>query len=169
DAGHRPFEGHVEQVPVEHSKPVRGLQQPRLDRLKNVLSKSRVADVQVLQRDDVQLMPCLGLGRQLSFVKQHYRPTSPSCLSLNTASAWRNRPGMGTPISPRFSTMDRASLARYHQMATVRRMGSPRPPSWSRMFPTATTTNMPMFLAMPRRPASDDSRPCTHAAAQPVT
>src|SRR5690606_14063000 len=152
------LQGEVEQVAIEDGKAIRCLQNPTFDAVENVLSEPRVADVQVLQRHDVQLVPPLGLGRKAGLVKQHYCPTSPSCLSRNTASAWRSLPGMGTPISPRFSTMDRASLARYHQMATVRRMGSPRPPSWSRMFPTATTTNMPIFLAMPRRPASDDSR-----------
>src|SRR5690606_11409913 len=137
--------------------------------LEYVLPKSRVADVQVLQRYDVQLVPRLGLRREAGLVKQHYRPTSPSCRSRSTASACLSRPGMGTPTSPRFSTIDSASLARYHQMATVRRTGSPRPPSWSMMWQTEMTTNIPTFFAMPRRPASDDSRPCTHAAAQPVT
>src|SRR5690606_14307259 len=44
------LEGHIEQVAVDDGVPVRGLQKPRLNRLKNVLPKPRVADVQVLQR-----------------------------------------------------------------------------------------------------------------------
>src|SRR5690606_11249099 len=157
------------QVAVDDGKAIGRLQQPRLDGLKYVLPKSGVADVQVLQRDDVQLVPRLGLRWEAGLVKQHYRPTSPSCRSRSTASACLSRPGMGTPTSPKFSITDNASLPMYHQIATVRRMGSPRPPSWSKMLPTATTTNIPTLRAMPRRPTSDDSLPWTHAAAQPVT
>src|SRR5690606_34562881 len=106
------LEGHIEQVAVDDGKAIGRLQQPRLDGLKYVLPKTRIPNVQVLKRHDVQLIPRLGLRREAGLVKQHYRPTSPSCLSLSTASACLSRPGMGTPTSPRFSTMDSASLAR---------------------------------------------------------
>src|SRR5690606_24715771 len=109
DAGHRALQGHIEQVTVDDGVPVRGLQEPRLDGLENVLAKARVSDMEVLQRHDVQLIPRLGLGWEVGLVEEHYCPTSPSCLFRSTAKAWRSRPGIGTPTSPKFSTTDSAS------------------------------------------------------------
>src|SRR5690606_12524721 len=83
DTADTALEGHIEQVAVDDGVPVGGLQEPCLDGLENVLAKARVPDVEVLQRYDVQLVPRLGLGRELGLVEGHI--TAPLATVVTTS------------------------------------------------------------------------------------
>src|SRR5690606_20745761 len=54
-------------------------------------------------------------------LRHHFCASSP----LREARADNRRSGIGTPMSARFSMMLSASLPMYHQVVTVRRIGSP--------------------------------------------
>src|SRR5690606_41865373 len=98
-------------------------------------------------------------------------PTYHFCASspLREARADNRRSGIGTPMSARFSMMLSASLPMYHQVVTVRRIGSPTTPVWSIMLATATTTNIPTLRAIPRAPTRLSSSRRCHAARTPDT
>src|SRR5690606_4744015 len=95
----------------------------------------------------------------------HFTSASPLPRSTSTARAITG--GMGTPILPAFSVMDRSSFARYQKMAASM-MRDWSPSTVSARWATATTRNTPTFLAIPLNPIALLSLPSTAAAATPV-